>query len=149
MVLYIKIAFSVFFAAMCLLVVGWWVRSYWWRDRFEGKSLHAGLINAWSLEGQLTILYAGKPGHWRVTTTAHPQLHTPLKALFAFGLFSNDAGVTVYVPHWSLAVVMCAIAAMPWISWKFSLRTLLILTTVIAMVLGLIYALNFQYGRLD
>ena len=42
-------------------------------------------------------------------------------------------------PHW-FSLITVAIAALPWIrqlSWRFNLRTLLIATTLVAVVLGL------------
>jgi hypothetical protein len=41
-------------------------------------------------------------------------------------------------PHWIVVIVSGAVAIMPWLRWRFSLRTLLIATTVVAVVLGLI-----------
>lgn len=37
-----------------------------------------------------------------------------------------------------LVMLVGALAALPWLSWRYSLRTLLIATTLIAVVLGLI-----------
>jgi hypothetical protein len=34
--------------------------------------------------------------------------------------------------------ILAAIAAVPWIRWRFRLRTLLIATTLVAVVLGLV-----------
>jgi hypothetical protein len=50
----------------------------------------------------------------------------------------------VLVPHWFLALLTATISATPWIRWsrRFSLRTLLIATTFLAVVLGLIVALR-------
>jgi hypothetical protein len=42
------------------------------------------------------------------------------------------------LPYWCLILISVAFAAVPWIHWRFSLRTLLIATTLIAVVLGLI-----------
>jgi hypothetical protein len=42
-------------------------------------------------------------------------------------------------PHWYFAITFAAIAALPWLAWlpyRFSLRTLLIATTLVAVVLG-------------
>lgn len=51
-----------------------------------------------------------------------------------------ERGPSVTVPDWFLVLVVVASAAAPWIHWstKFSLRTLLITTTLVAMLLGLI-----------
>ena len=44
------------------------------------------------------------------------------------------------VPYWFLALLAATFGYIPWLrcwSWQFSLRTLLILITVVAMLLGL------------
>jgi hypothetical protein len=45
--------------------------------------------------------------------------------------------LSVAVPHWFLLLVAATIAAVPWTKWRFSLRTLLIATAVVAVGLGL------------
>ncbi len=54
--------------------------------------------------------------------------------------FMNDERINVFVPNWFLIGTMLSLAAAPWVHWstKFSLRTLLITTTLVAAVLGLI-----------
>ena len=49
--------------------------------------------------------------------------------------------LAVGMPHWFPLLILIAFATMPWVryvGWRFSLRTLLIATTIIAVVLGLI-----------
>ena len=43
------------------------------------------------------------------------------------------------LPHWFLAVAAITLAGVPWLRWsaRFSLRTLLIATTLVAAVLGM------------
>jgi hypothetical protein len=41
-------------------------------------------------------------------------------------------------PHWLIVLGASAMAAAPWVSYRFSLRTLLIATTLVAVVLGAI-----------
>jgi hypothetical protein len=43
-----------------------------------------------------------------------------------------------YVPHWTLALIACLLAAASWLPGRFSLRTLLIATTLVAISLGLV-----------
>jgi hypothetical protein len=47
------------------------------------------------------------------------------------------------LPHWFLAVAATTLAYVPWLRWskRFSLRTLLIVTTLVALVLGTFAAL--------
>jgi hypothetical protein len=45
------------------------------------------------------------------------------------------------VPHWLLLLFATTLAATPWIKWRFSLRTLLIATALVAVALAaIIYA---------
>jgi hypothetical protein len=41
------------------------------------------------------------------------------------------------MPHWVLAIAPATLAAVPWFRFRFSLRTLLITTTLAAVGLGL------------
>lgn len=50
----------------------------------------------------------------------------------------NYVGSTVQVPILPAILPIIILAALPWIRWNFSLRTLLIATTVIAALLGLV-----------
>ncbi len=56
------------------------------------------------------------------------------------GLKIYSTGGTVYalsVSYWLLVVAAILTGAISWLPWRFSLRTLLISTTLIAVVLGL------------
>jgi hypothetical protein len=44
---------------------------------------------------------------------------------------------TIHSPYWSLVAASFTLAALPWLRSQFSLRTLLIATTLVAVVLGL------------
>jgi hypothetical protein len=47
----------------------------------------------------------------------------------------------VMVPHWFGVLIFVNLASLPWLRWRFSLRTLLIATTLVAVALGLaVYA---------
>lgn len=49
----------------------------------------------------------------------------------------NRQSLFAVVPHRLPIAVLVLLAGAPWIRWHFSLRTLLIAVTVIALVLGL------------
>jgi hypothetical protein len=61
------------------------------------------------------------------------------KSGFSFKSYAR-AGVSISAPLWFPLLVIAALAVAPWNPklWKFSLRTLLIATTLIAVVLGLV-----------
>ena len=44
----------------------------------------------------------------------------------------------VQTPYWFLVALGVILAAASWVRWRFTLRTLLIVTTLVAVVLGLI-----------
>jgi hypothetical protein len=55
------------------------------------------------------------------------------------------AGRVVVIPHWSPVLLFGAIAScpwLPWFKWRFSVRTLLIATTLVAVGLGMVVALS-------
>jgi hypothetical protein len=57
-----------------------------------------------------------------------------------FGVVESNQMRFVYMPYWFFAVLAVALAVFSWSNqtWRFSLRTLIITMTVVAVVLGLI-----------
>ena len=55
-----------------------------------------------------------------------------------FGRISGRSFASVCVPFWFLIGLTASMTAAPWLHWRFSLRTMLIATTLVAVVLGLI-----------
>jgi hypothetical protein len=62
----------------------------------------------------------------------------PLRAGFCTG--ETATGYAIMVPHWFPTMAIAILAAIPWLRWskRFSLRALLIATTLVALVLGLV-----------
>jgi hypothetical protein len=61
---------------------------------------------------------------------------------FGNGMVAYGRLREVAVPLWSAVAITAAASAAPWFRWRFTLRTLLIATTLIAVVLGTIIALR-------
>ena len=57
---------------------------------------------------------------------------------WTYGKIPSQFTWRVRFPHWLPVFVTATIAALSWLPWRFSLRTLLIVTTLVAVVLGLI-----------
>jgi len=53
---------------------------------------------------------------------------------------SRPDGTSLRFPHRLLVAVLLLLAGAPWIRWRYSLRTVLIAVTVVALVLGLLFA---------
>jgi hypothetical protein len=84
--------------------------------------------------------------HWDTIDTDHMRSVAPQQyAKFYNGNWGhwgyfNDIGPTVIVPDWFLIGVALALSFVPWKkwSWRFTIRTLLIAMTLVAVALGLI-----------
>jgi hypothetical protein len=55
-----------------------------------------------------------------------------------FGGAPPNAYKELVLPYWLVFFSVAALASAPWIHWRFSLRTLLIAMTLVAILLGLI-----------
>jgi hypothetical protein len=62
----------------------------------------------------------------------------PMWHYSSFELDSDAVYREVTAPHWFLVAMSASIAALPWIKWRFSLRTLLIVMTLFALFFGMI-----------
>jgi hypothetical protein len=60
--------------------------------------------------------------------------------VLGFRYYDDGLVRALIAPHWLPALLSATLAVIPWISrsWRFSLRTLLIATTLVAVVLGLV-----------
>ena len=60
------------------------------------------------------------------------------RELFDFRWRSEGGDLYINVPHWAHLLPVALLAGLPWLrTWRFSLRTLLIVTTLVAVGLGL------------
>jgi hypothetical protein len=52
------------------------------------------------------------------------------------GIVASSLGVEMVIPYWVLVTLVGALAYLPWWSWLFSLRNLLILLAIVAVLLA-------------
>ena len=126
----LRIAWSVGWGFICLLLIVLWVRSYSVYDRayaprFGVLSDNGGVrlwvgtspqINGWAFRSD------------RVSFDRSPKLY----------YFANQDFAEIAIPYWLLLMMPLAISAVTWLPWRFSLRTLLIATTLVAVLLGIV-----------
>jgi hypothetical protein len=148
----LRIAWSVGWGLLALLLMVLWVRSYFHADTLD-RATQSDVISIRLVRGQL-----------RYMRFSHPNPATVLDLQQALGLgqgFSSNSAnewpketvngflgfgwkqVTKYqlvaiAPLWPPILLATAFAVAPWLRRRFSLRTLLIATTLLAVVLGLI-----------
>ena len=128
----------------CVLLVALWVRSYWWFDSF-GVSFGGNRAH-WLGSGCGAIRYGypftpkGPGVGWKTYDTparewVKRERRTPSFLGFRWPRYP-------IMPHWFPVLITAMVAIAPWITWRFSLRTLLIASTLIAVVLGIVVAVR-------
>ena len=137
----LRIAWSVAWGVVAVLLCVLWVRSYWWN---EGCRIARGSIG--SAFGYFAIgvndTFIPPPFY------SEPIIEDDIKQIeriiqenttLGFGYVDGPLGSSICLPGWIAILLFSAIAAVPWLRYfprRFSLRTLLIATTVIAVLLG-------------
>ena len=154
---YLRLAWSVMSLMGCLLVIALWTRSYWWLD-YRGREFSSTSgIAVHSLQGQLRLTFISAPAdtisQWPAEGTASFELfretfalpNTPHRVppewipdhstLRKFEWTRYPDGVKFVAPYWFFAAVCGVLAGAPWIR-RFSLRSMLVLMTLLAAFLG-------------
>jgi hypothetical protein len=137
----LRIAWSVAWGTVAVLLCLLWVRSYWRQDSVQGFvtstyevgiSSHKGQgsLSLYAINGYRTY-YSGWNWSSKEVSGRNPD--------WGFSYSSSFWGFTIKAPQIVLMACIGTLAAAPWLPFKrFSLRTSLIATTLIAVVLGLI-----------
>jgi hypothetical protein len=135
---YLRIVSSATCLIACVLLITLWVRSYWWGDAVAWQF---GIID--SIRGQVRFLKCEVriPGIIRFSQNLH-QAEERGTYMAVSGKWGYDFGhtpqkLTSSFPHLVPIAVVVSCAIVPWLPCRFSLRTLLIATTLVAVVLGL------------
>jgi hypothetical protein len=141
----------VFWGLACVLLIVLWVRSYHWVEVVVMPAFANCSIELGNTRGTFGI---------GITTAQPPQFiqqhadeltqsgdaRDPREPSPIWGKFVSTAEESIlFVPAWFLVSLVAATTALPWRPWRwrFSLRTLLIATTLVAVVLGLaVWAAN-------
>jgi hypothetical protein len=141
----LRIAVSVFFGVLTLLLCVMWVRSAWRHDYAHCPLRSPRMLIVQSYHRRLS-LYAGErvpfrtgwfPSGWGVDS--HSLAKTTNQPRPFWDYSSDQFGRYVLLPHGLPVLVAIVLTSAPWIGWskQFSLRTLLIATTLLAVMLGL------------
>src|SRR5687768_4796513 len=138
---YLRIAVTALSLTACVLLIALWVRSYWWMEMGATRS-----IRFHSLKGAFGLmLYAqSRPQRWWIQSVSHEVVRREgivVSGTRGFGFQQTNKYTWIQVPYWLLVLAASFSAAVPWFKWKFSLRTLLIATTLVAVGLSaIVYA---------
>jgi hypothetical protein len=142
----LKIAWTVFFAVLTVALCVLWVRSYW---RYDGMACYENEYEVTTLgsnRGAVSFIKTTLSPRRNPNVTA-PRNNTGKRGWYRFSVASTPSpmlrlalsdGITkIYIPHLFAILLVAAIASAPWLPFRFSLRTLLIVTTLISVALGI------------
>jgi hypothetical protein len=137
---FFRIAVTALCLTACVLLVALWVRSYWWVNQAQYVISSTKAFVVISAGGEIAV--------------AIHELRQPIKSSFYTARLESGEAERwqhqswrlsilrppreIQVPIWFVATVLVLAGALPWIPWRFSLRTLLIATALVAVTLGFI-----------
>jgi hypothetical protein len=142
----LRIAWSVRWGVACVLVVVLWVRSYKRADSLGISRVHVltSIRGGIYVGGQTSVSRHDLDDlefHWCINNQVHLLSATVKKLVLVNNPVTrynvHPFGSYVAVPYWLATCLVVILSAAPWIRRRFSLRTLLIATTSIALVLAL------------
>lgn len=152
----LRVAWSATWTLAAVLLVAIWVRSYYYVDSID--SLFGRPVAVSSSAGFVCVYASKAPPpsvDWRFMTAPqmkghtkfHPDMNEPEWAVpfgFRWKVVPSFGVGVVIMPIWFLVGGAACFGALPWIPRikRFSLRMLLIATTVVAVGLGVVIALN-------
>lgn len=141
---------SVVFGFICLLSVVFWIRSYTWRDRLVVPLSETRYCRIDSDRGKFQFASYG-PNMGEMTFSVTALSHRDISE--AWNRFMNvpepgpgeqwrwerttTGRFFIHAPHWFVVGIALVFTAMPWLRWRYSLRTILVAITLLATTLGL------------
>ena len=145
----LRIAWSVAWGVVAVLLCVLWVRSYRFNEFLTKLDPGNQVIGIGSANGDFNLARVidlptqlgppqppRMPHGWKYDGFPPDKVHRSFK-------WTRDAnGFILYVPFWFLVATSAAFGVAPWLPFRFSLRTLLIATTLVAVGLGTIIALS-------
>src|SRR3954454_23262722 len=149
----LRIAWSVVWGIAAVLLVALWVDSYrnfggaWWQSATTGLGVDSGFGHLVFAEEKLHRPQLAYP-NWQWGAGRRPKTDLAnwekdilnYHKAMEFGWGDDWRQRFIMIPHWFAAIVFGVAGGLPWLPYRFSLRTLLIATTLVAAVLGLIVA---------
>jgi hypothetical protein len=140
---YLRIAVTALSLTACVLLVALWVRSNRWADdvwiplplnRDIGLTSESGCVSISLFRRDMTPPY---PFGWSSSDMNRTRNPVP-PTNSGFRVVREPDYSLIYVPNWFLALLAAVFAAVPWVNRirRYSLRTLLIVTTLVAVGLG-------------
>ena len=146
----LRIAWSVAWGVVAVLLIVLWVRSYWRWDEVGGRTgIHTAFVFfSWQARIEWYTWPMDDPLPFSIGTYtdadhlnfANPHKHLGIPNWLDFSYINNGREFVLAAPHCFVALIAAMISVAPWIRWskRFRLHTLLIAMTLVAVILGAI-----------
>ena len=138
----------------CVALMGMWVRSHYQHDEVRGRFTGGQCLYVHSVQGRLILSvnppFATTLGEWSAaiyfgpdkqqSVVNIPLLSHGIPGSLGFGYYFDKFNWLVAVPFWFLVFASGALAIFFRLSWplRFTLRRMFVVTTFLAVVLGMI-----------
>jgi hypothetical protein len=140
----LRIVWSVSWGIVAVLLVALWVRSF---NREESVWIYTprGGVTLCNIYGKAILKVAIRAGAVPNVVTGMQSSINPQPELSFYGmefyagflLRRGSNNFDLFIPYWFLTLLSLSIAPLAWLHRRFSLRTLLIVMTLLAVVFGL------------
>jgi len=149
----LRIAWSVVFGVLCVIVIALWVRSYRWVEAIRlSPAPHGGVIQTLAIPGAFgfgTIKFGVPWSFFRMSASEWEQVERKNASKLPSSNWCfrvRNARVNrFFVPCWMALSVVLMTGCIPWLTQRFSLRALLIVMTAVSVALALIVRLSRQW----
>jgi hypothetical protein len=163
----LRIGWSVVCGLVCVLLIALWARSYWFFDQFIQRRSVTDYVAYTTFQGQFAFGIGDDPilqqcftQRWTrrgfrtvewdaglldpvafFPASPHPHdakfIHWPR---YSSPLMGRGTYTEIIIPYWLPCLAAATLATWQWLKWpkRFSLRALLIATTLVAVVLGMV-----------
>lgn len=128
----LRIAWTAVFGILCVLLVLLWVRSHLGGYEWAGYVLPNRIVFLTTYPGEF-VFYSYPP----IKGNSDSSCGFTVRHLVYVTLIGGEH-IRIQLPSWIAVILSAFVGTVPWLRWRFSLRTLLIATTAIALLLGFI-----------
>jgi hypothetical protein len=139
----LRIAWSVAWGVVAVLLIVFWVRSFWYIETLNLPSVFHRSVEFNHGGGTLIVSVYLSNQSWKyhsepIFNNSNAWKIAPLQIIPLNGTTGLRVGSMLTLRYWMLFSLTLLPTSIPWFSHRFSLRTLLIATTLVAMLLGVI-----------
>ena len=132
----LQIAWSVAWGALAVLLIALCIHSAWYVDIFGVPIIPGKAFVAESYRGSAHLFSAPKVSWQYIQNRSDATFYNAME--WSYCPYGEPLAEGIVFAYWLIAIATATLPFLPWLRRRFSLRTLLIATTLVAVGLGLI-----------